>query len=476
MDNPHPEPPREGADTSTSTGAAAAAAAAATASPLATAPPPPPPLHDNLHVGYISNLASKLDRPTSYEGAVTEHLRMSGVYWSLAALSLLRPEEDADALLGVTVTSRPTSTAAATSSRSNDTCSNDNATDDDDDDDDDNGRLDVKESHRKPIVDWVFDCYDPSQGGFGGNVGHDAHLLYTLSALQILAMADRLDDPRLDREAVVKFVASLQQRDGSFAGDEWGEVDTRFSYCALSALSILGALPDTSSDDTRPTSSADDASSTSSSNEKSTIDVQKAALYVSSCRNFDGGFGSVPGAESHAGQIFCCVGALSIARSLHLLDCDLLCWWLAERQCDSGGLNGRPEKQADVCYSWWILSALSILGRTDWINSDRLAAFILRCQDDDDGGIADRPNDMPDVFHTFFGIAGLSLLGVLDTSRLGEERNQINNRKYRDIDPVYALPTDVVARLGLRAQVMPDANGKVHDRLSRYDAHVASRR
>lgn len=41
----------------------------------------------------------------------------------------------------------------------------------------------------------------------------------------------------------------------------------------------------------------------------------------------------------------------------------LLGWWLCERQCDSGGLNGRPEKQADVCYSWWILSALRILGK-----------------------------------------------------------------------------------------------------------------
>lgn len=439
MGDPQPEPPQEGPDTSTSSTTADKSGAAATASPLATAPP----LHDNLHVGYISNLAAKLDRPTSYEGAVTEHLRMSGVYWSLAALSLLRPAEEADALLGVTVT------AAANNNNHNNT--------------DDDGRLDV-ESHRKPIVDWVFDCYDPAQGGFGGNVGHDAHLLYTLSALQILAMADRLDDPRLDREAVVGFVASLQQSDGSFAGDEWGEVDTRFSYCALSALSILGALPD---DDTRTCADA-----SSSSNEKPTIDVQKAALYVSSCRNFDGGFGSVPGAESHAGQIFCCVGALSIARSLHLLDCDLLCWWLAERQCDSGGLNGRPEKQADVCYSWWILSALSILGRTDWINSDKLAAFILRCQDDDDGGIADRPNDMPDVFHTFFGIAGLSLLGVLD--RLGEERDQIGNRTYRDIDPVFALPADVVARLGLRAQVMPDGNGRVDYRLSRYDVYIVA--
>lgn len=27
---------------------------------------------------------------------------------------------------------------------------------------------------------------------------------------------------------------------------------------------------------------------------------------------------------------------------------DILAWWLAKLQCDSGGLNGRPEKQSDV--------------------------------------------------------------------------------------------------------------------------------
>ena len=64
----------------------------------------------------------------------------------------------------------------------------------------------------------------------------------------------------------------------------------------------------------------------------------------------------------------------------------------------------------DVCYSWWVISALSILRRVHWINNDALKQYILRCQDVDDGGIADRPGDMPDVFHTFFGLAGLSLL------------------------------------------------------------------
>lgn len=35
---------------------------------------------------------------------------------------------------------------------------------------------------------------------------------------------------------------SLEQEDGSFFGDKWGEVDTRFSYCALSILSLTGQL------------------------------------------------------------------------------------------------------------------------------------------------------------------------------------------------------------------------------------------
>ena len=63
-----------------------------------------------------------------------------------------------------------------------------------------------------------------------------------------------------------------------------------------------------------------------------------------------------------------------------------------------------------MCYSWWVLSSLSILGRLHWIDQAALARFILKCQDPQKGGIADRPNDEPDVYHTFFGVAGLSLM------------------------------------------------------------------
>ncbi len=82
--------------------------------------------------------------------------------------------------------------------------------------------------------------------------------------------------------------------------------------------------------------------------------------------------------------------------------------------------------------------------------------FILQCQDADDGGIADRPGNMADVFHTFFGICGLSLMGYFkrlsDVSDVDKERFAL----FRNIDPTYALPVDIVEALNVPRQVMPN--------------------
>ena len=136
-------------------------------------------------------------------------------------------------------------------------------------------------------------------------------------------------------------ILSLQQPSGVFAGDSFGETDTRFLYCAVNALSLLGHLAD--------------------------LDVEKTVSYIRRCKNFDGGFGASIGAESHAAQgerqsfeldpitieytcsiVFVCVAALAILDKLDEIDQQTLCWWLAERQLPNGGLNGRPEKLEDV--------------------------------------------------------------------------------------------------------------------------------
>ena len=233
-------------------------------------------------------------------------------------------------------------------------------------------------------------------------------MLYTVSAVQIIAMIDGFAELEQrvtgGKMKVAQYIAGLQQPNGTFAGDEWGETDTRFLYGALNALSLLNLLP------------------SQQPGELPLVNVSSATAHVKACQNFDGGFGVAPGAESHSGQIFTCVAALSIAGELDSFlgeeGKDRLGAWLSERQLeDSGGLNGRPMKLVDVCYSWWVGSSLSMIDRLHWIDRKKLTAFILRCQDPEEGGIADRPGDMVDVFHTHFGITGLSLVnypGVLD--------------------------------------------------------------
>ena len=95
--------------------------------------------------------------------------------------------------------------------------------------------------------------------------------------------------------------------------------------------------------------------------------------------------------------MFVCVAALAILDKLDEVDTQMLAWWLAERQLPNGSLNGRPEKLEDVgifhllwflqilkctqvCYSFWVLSSLSILNKLSWIDSDKLTAFILSAQ------------------------------------------------------------------------------------------------
>uniref|UniRef100_A0A7C9D8A9 Geranylgeranyl transferase type II subunit beta n=1 Tax=Opuntia streptacantha TaxID=393608 RepID=A0A7C9D8A9_OPUST len=124
------------------------------------------------HVQYIITVEKKKD---AFESVVMEHLRMNGAYWGLTTLDLL-------------------------------------------------GKLHVVDQDE--VISWVMECQHES-GGFGGNVGHDPHILYTLSAVQVLALFDRLN--MLDIENVSNYIASLQNEDGSFSGDMWGEVDTSWT-------------------------------------------------------------------------------------------------------------------------------------------------------------------------------------------------------------------------------------------------------
>lgn len=98
---------------------------------------------------YIKSLDNAKD---TFSYWVTEHLRMSGVYWGLSAMALLNSLDEMDRQVG---------------------------------------------------IDFVLSCQHES-GGFAGNVGHDPHLLYTLSAVQVLCLFDALSV--LDVPKVVSYI------------------------------------------------------------------------------------------------------------------------------------------------------------------------------------------------------------------------------------------------------------------------------
>ncbi|GMM28350.1 Rab geranylgeranyltransferase [Martiniozyma asiatica (nom. inval.)] len=304
-------------------------------------------LLSSKHVSYIHDL---FRHPAYLEHYMADHLKMNALYWGIIALHVLNeplPSEE--------------------------------------------------------VITFVLSCYDSKSGGFCPAPKHDPHMLSTLSAIQLLKLYDSLAVLSSDqKKKIVEYIKSMQLPDGSFQGDSFGEVDTRFVYNAIQALSILEELtPDI---------------------------VDPAINWILQCQNFDGSFGLAPGAESHSAQVFTCLGTLAIVGALDRLpNRELLEWWLSDRQVPSGGFNGRPEKLPDACYSWWVGSCLKMLDKMDYIDKDKLSNFILSCQGKD-GGISDRPGKAVDVYHTCFGLTGLSLLGY---------------KGLAEIDPKYCLPVNV---------------------------------
>ena len=89
-----------------------------------------------------------------------------------------------------------------------------------------------------------------------------------------------------DMPLLLVIISLIDPVTGAVAGDRWGEQDTRFSYIAISILSLIGRL---------------DVLDTALDGKARDLVVGNIAR----CRNFDGGFGATEGSESHGGQSEC---------------------------------------------------------------------------------------------------------------------------------------------------------------------------
>ncbi|AEO60100.1 hypothetical protein MYCTH_2308957 [Thermothelomyces thermophilus ATCC 42464] len=298
-----------------------------------------------------------------------------------------------------------------------------------------------------------------------------ANLPATLFALQLLALlADDDDDADnggarsafdgVDRAQTLRWLRRLQRPDGSFGevlkllpGKGWfvgGGYDMRYCYIAASIRWMLrgdvkegeeGWVED--------------------------IDTQALTRYILGSQTYDGGFAGSSQEEPHAGYAYCAIAALSLldrpltnSTAFHpnailrsgIRDMPGLIHWLASRQFvyleppprpreDDGddededednfvlpanpadlanapapalrhvACNGRCNKVADTCYTWWVGAALANLGHKevlDWAPSRR---FLLEKMAHRIGGFSKHPGGPPDVYHSCFGLAALAVMG-----------------------------------------------------------------
>ncbi|KAG7156320.1 geranylgeranyl transferase type-1 subunit beta-like [Homarus americanus] len=275
------------------------------------------------------------------------------------------------------------------------------------------GLKEVEKTEMQHIINWIYslqilpgdDKDQLANAGFRGGTslascrGHAdsvssissfdcGHITMTYTALaSLIILGDDLS--RVDRKAVLAHVASLQCRDGSFFSTRGGsENDMRFMYCAATICYILQDF--------------------------SAININTAVQYIINSMSYEGAMGQGIYLESHGGSSYCAIATLhlmgKLSSALSNIQKQRLVRWLVSRQ-DSGGLQGRPNKPPDTCYTFWIGASLKLLGGLDFLNLEALRQFVLSTQDPITGGLAKYPDSHPDGLHTYLGISGLALLG-----------------------------------------------------------------
>ncbi|KAH9586189.1 PFTB repeat [Trypanosoma melophagium] len=322
-------------------------------------------------------------------------------------------------------------------------------------------------------------CYDVKIGGFQSEPLPDyvtgATVAMTHCALHILntcGMLPKVTLEWLEKEKVISFILSCQiDCNNSLYGSDFtgafqsstiiSEVDIRFSYSALMSLALLYTP--------LPLSAIPSLSKT----------LDNAVAFVWRCWNpYEGGFGAVPGAESHGGMTFCAVASLVLCGAMRSLTQShrhsLLRYCTARVSRGSNnseddhmslnvedkkktriserviGYQGRPQKDCDTCYTHWVGSTLQILYNSEdecdgnnendklLIDPFPIIRFINSCTDHKKGGVSKCIGNQVDPVHSCLGLSGL-----MQHIRF----NPIS--PLRPPHPVYGCSWEIVEKTGL---------------------------
>ncbi|KAJ8884281.1 hypothetical protein PR048_016138 [Dryococelus australis] len=240
------------------------------------------------------------------------------------------------------------------------------------------------------------------------------HLAMTYTGLAcLIILGDDLS--RVNKKAVIHGVRSLQQDDGSFCATLSGsESDMRFVYCAACICYMLC--------------------------DWSGMDIEKTVNYILKSLSYDFGFSQRPECESHGGTTYCAVATLALMNQVHytneVRNLDGLKRWSMFRHVS--GFQGRPNKPADTCYSFWIGATLKLLGVFDLTDFKENRKYIMSTQNTLSGGFSKWEDTTTDPLHTYFGLCGLSLMNEGGLLQVHPGLN-ISQRAHKHLDNLHKI-------------------------------------
>ncbi|KAL7472810.1 hypothetical protein ACHAXS_013176 [Conticribra weissflogii] len=249
-------------------------------------------------------------------------------------------------------------------------------------------------------------------------------------------------------------------------------------------------------------SSSDECHKSNTPKPDEIINIQAAKSYILKCISHEGSLGLTPGREGHGGSTFCGIASLHLLGVLDDLlassggnesdhdvaasrknshegesiktnsNFDWKAWkkdlirWCVMRQyplpstrnqfenngyhpSTPAGMQGRPNKLEDTCYSYWIGGTLHLLSSSHLLDGWALREYVLKCQSPY-GGFGKVVGAMPDLLHSFYSLAWLAIsregsccegedddeedteegcVGVCDDENEGSNKNQMKKKK-----------------------------------------------
>jgi geranylgeranyl transferase type-1 subunit beta len=266
--------------------------------------------------------------------------------------------------------------------------------------------LDVcfKAAPRTSLIEWIYGLQifnrigtKEANGGFRASlwlvpsahesIEHYDELHVTMTHVALLTLLTLEDDlSKVNRRLVTQTIGRLQNKQtGCFASSlSQGEEDMRFVYSAISVCYIM-----------------DDFSS---------VNVELCCQFVLDSLSYEGAFGQKPGGEAHAGSTYLALASLSLMGRVDRLSSTqkhrLVDWLVMRQVC---GFNGRPNKDEDTCYSFWVGASLAILDSHHLIDLPAVHLFIQSCEGGASGGFKKTADAQADPLHSHFVISALAL-------------------------------------------------------------------